>query len=280
MTPTLTPPATTAPGIHPTAIIDSTATLGDNVSIGPYTVIGPHCVVENDVILGAHVVLDRHVTVGAGTHIYPTAIIGCDPQDMAYKGEVSRVLIGQHCWIREGVTIHRASGEGNETRVGNRCMLMANTHVAHNTVLGNEVIMANGALLGGYVTVGDNAFISAATIVHQFVSIGRLSMLAGASGTRQDIPPFAMTNGRPVSIRGINKVALRRQGFSSEQRHNLQRAYDLIWFSGLTQNEGLLEAESLFGHDPNVMELLNFVKTSKRGIRRHEGRNDIEDADD
>ncbi len=256
--------------IHPLAVVDSTARVGANTTVGAFTVIGPRCIIGADCEIAAHVVLDRDVTVGNGTKIYPTAVLGCDPQDIAYKGEISRVVIGNECWIREGVTVHRASGEGNETRVGDRCMLMANSHVAHNTVLGNDVILANGALLAGYITVGDGAFISAATIVHQFVAIGRLSMLAGASGTRQDIPPFAMTDGRPVSIQGINKVALRRKGFTSEQRHTLQRAYDLLWFSHLQMQDALSQVETDYGHDPHVQELLAFVRASKRGIRRHE----------
>lgn len=258
----------TALPIHPTAIIDPTAELGVDVLIGPYCIVGPNCKVGDGSVLTSHVVLEENVTLGAGCEVSSFAALGGKPQDLGFKGETSYVEIGDGTHIRESVTVHRASGEGNVTRVGKKCLLMATAHVAHNDVIGDEVILANGVILAGYVTVGDYSFISGQNVVHQHVQIGSHVIMSGSSGTRQDIPHYAMCAGRPAEIRGINKVGLRRRGFSAEQRKNVQRAYDLLWFSGLQMAEAMETVQVELGHDEHVVRLLDFVKHSKRGIRR------------
>ncbi len=255
--------------IHSTAIIDETAQIADNVTIGPFTVVGPQCVVGEGSVLSAHVVLESHVVLGKNGQVASGAVLGGAPQDLAYEGEEAFVTIGDNVVIREYVTINRATGQGKTTQVGNDCFIMAYSHLAHNCVLGDGVILANNAQLGGYVEVGDYAFLSGTTVFHQFVKIGRLAIVAGFSGTRQDIPPFAMCNGRPATVAGINKVGLRRKGYSSEDRTRLRRAFNLIWFSHENTSQGVDKVrEELGTEDPLINELLAFIETSKRGIRR------------
>lgn len=254
--------------IHPTAIIDPTAQLGVDVIVGPYCIVGPHCKVGDGSKLTAHVVLEENVTLGARCEVSPFAALGGKPQDLGFQGETSYVQVGDDTHIRESVTIHRASGEGNVTRVGNQCLIMATAHIAHNDVIGNEVILANGVILAGYVTVDDYTFISGQNVVHQHVHIGSHVIMSGSSGTRQDIPPYAMCAGRPAELKGINKVGLRRRGFSAEQRKNVQRAYDILWFSGLQMSDATQQVRAEMGYDPNITALLDFIAQSKRGIRR------------
>lgn len=255
--------------IHPTAVIDDSAVIGNNVTIGAYAIVGPHCTIGDDSIIAPHAIIEQYTTMGRGCEVSPTAVIGGNPQDLSFGGETSWLKIGDGVRMREGVTIHRAVGEGEATTIGDNCYFMANSHVAHNCKLGNDVILANGALLAGHVEINDGAFISGQTVVHQFVRIGRFVMMGGASGTRQDLPPFSLCDGRPVKVMGINKVGLRRRGFTAEQRKNLQRAYDILWFTDLNMQEAIETTISELGHDDNVMEIINFIKASKRGVHRH-----------
>lgn len=257
--------------IHPTAIIDPTATLGDNVAIGPYAIIGPHCTIGANSRISAHAIVEGYTRMGEGCEIAPTAVVGGPPQDLSFGGERSWVTLGNRVRIREGVTIHRAVGDDAETTVGDEAYIMAYSHIAHNCHVGNQVIMANNALLAGHVEVGDGAFISGQTVVHQFVRIGRCVMMGGASGTRQDLPPFSLCDGRPVRVMGINKVGLRRKGFTAEERRNLQRAYDILWFSNLSLPVAIAKADDELGHDSNVQEVLAFLRTSKRGVHHQVG---------
>lgn len=254
--------------IHPTAIIDATAHIEDGAEIGPYVIVGPHCRVGTGSKLDAHVVLKANVELGRECRVASGAVLGGEPQDLGFKGETSWVRVGDKCDIREYVTISRASGEGNATTVGNGCMLMAYVHLGHNCQLGNEVIIANNAQLAGYVEVGDYAFISGTTVFHQFVKIGRMAMVGGFSGSRQDIPPFSMNYGRPTEVMGINKVGLRRRGLDLNARTRLKRAFNLLWFSGLNTTQAIEAVQAELGSDPYVDELVDFVLHSKRGIRK------------
>lgn len=255
--------------IHPTAIIDPTAEIGLDVEIGPYVVIGPECKVGDGSRLLPHAVLEGYTTLGKGCQISPGAVLGGLPQDLHFGGEKSFVVIGDNTIIRECVTVSRATGEGKETRIGNNCMLMAYTHIAHNCQVGNNVILANNVQMAGYVKVGDYAFISGTCAIHQFVEIGRIAMVAGFSGTRQDIPPFAMTEGRPqATIVGINSVGLKRRGFKPDERSRLKKAYFYLWFSKLNTDQAIEAIRREIAPDPNVEELIQFVLHSKRGIHR------------
>lgn len=258
----------TTPLIHPTAVIDPNARIGTNVSIGPYAIVGPHCVVGDNCQLGPHAILEQYVTLGEGCKVSPNAVLGGDPQDLSFKNEPTRVIIGNNTTIREGVTIHRAVGEGETTTVGNDCFIMADCHIAHNCHVGNEVILVNAVLMAGHVTVDDFAIISGQNVIHQFVHIGKYVMMGGSSGTRQDIPPFALANGRPAIVCGINKVGLRRRGFSAQERQNIQSAFDTLWFSNKQMTDALTEVSEKYAGDAHVNELLTFIRESKRGIHR------------
>ncbi len=252
--------------IHPTAVIEPGATIGANVSIGPF------CYVQNDVEIGNNCILDSHVTllaytsIGKDCHLHSNVVLGDLPQDIAFKDEPSYVNIGDGCILREGVTIHRGTRAGTTTTVGNNCLLMAYSHLAHNVQLGNGVIIANGALLAGYVEVGDRAFISGNCLVHQFARIGRLVMMAGGSAVHRDVPPFCMTRSTTLNkIMGLNSVGLRRAGFTSEERLTLKRAFKILYQSNLLIPEAITKLETDFDSDL-VQEICNFVKTSQRGI--------------
>jgi UDP-N-acetylglucosamine acyltransferase len=252
--------------IHPTAAIESGAKIGANVSIGPF------CYIRHDVEIGDNCILDSHVTllpytsIGQSCHLHANVVLGDTPQDVAYKDEPSYVKIGDNCTLREGVTIHRGTKPGTKTTVGNNCLLMAYSHLAHNVQLGNDVIVANGALLAGYVEVGDRAFISGNCLVHQFARIGRLVMMAGGSAAHKDIPPFCMTRSTTLNkVMGLNSVGLRRAGFTSEQRLTVKRAFKILYQSNLLIPEALIRLEAEFD-SPLVIEICDFIKTSQRGI--------------
>lgn len=256
--------------IHPTAVIDPSAQLGNGVEVGPYSIIGPHCTVGANSKIGPHVVLQSHVKLGADCQVSPGAVLGGFPQDLKFKGETSWVRIGDGCIIRESVTVNRSSGKDQETIVGDRCMLMAYAHVAHNCILGDEVILANAVQLGGHVEIGDYAFIGGQCAIHQFVKIGKMAIMSGFSASRQDVPPFSMTDSRPAIVAGINKVGLKRRGFDLAARTRMKKAFHLLFFSGMNYKQAIetIQAEAEMKADPAVQELIEFVQTSSRGIYR------------
>lgn len=234
--------------IHPTAIVESGAHVGEGTEIGPHTVIY------------------KHVTIGPNCKIHAGAVIGDTPQDLSFKNVESFVRIGANCVIRENVTIHRGTIEGSATAVGDQCYLMANSHLAHNVTLGNKVIMANGALLGGYVEVGDGAFISGNVVVHQFVRVGRLAMLAGLSAMSKDVPPFCTMRAACLNIVvGLNVIGMRRAGLSPAQRQEIKKAFSLLFRSGMNVSQAVEQIRLEFASGP-ARELADFAATSKRGI--------------
>lgn len=255
--------------IHPTAVIDPSVELGSNVAIGPYAVIGPETRIGDNSIIGPHAVIEGYATLGTNCQVSSGAVISGPPQDLHFGGEKSFVTIGNNVIIRECVTINRATGEGQTTSVGDNSMIMAYSHLAHNCQLGEGVILANNVQLAGHVEIGDYAFIGGTCVVHQFVQIGRLSIIGGFSGTRQDIPPFAMTEGRPqATIKGINSVGLKRRGFDREARSRLKKAYFYLWFSRLNIQQAIEAIHRDIEPDPSIDELIAFTINSKRGIHR------------
>jgi UDP-N-acetylglucosamine acyltransferase len=255
--------------IHPSAVIEPGAQIGADVEIGPF------CYVCNDVAIGdgcklsAHVTVLPHTTIGNNCTIHSNAVLGDLPQDMAFQDGISYVIIGNNCQIREGVTIHRGTKAGTVTKVGDNCMLMANSHLAHNVQLGNQVIVANGALLAGYVEVGNQAFISGNCLLHQFARVGRLVMMSGGSAAQRDIPPFCMTrNQSSNSVMGLNSIGLRRAGISSEDRLELKRAFKVLYKSGLLIPEAIIQLKDEFDN-ALVKEMYEFIQKSQRGICCH-----------
>ena len=250
--------------IHPTAIVAAGARLAEGV------VVGPHAVVEDDTEIGwgteirAHAVVKRFTTLGEGNTVHEGAVLGGEPQDVAFEGAKTRLVIGDGNRIREGVTIHRATRAGAVTRVGSRCFLMAYVHVAHDNRIGDGVIMANNAALAGHVELGDRAFLSAGVGVHQFCRIGRLAMIGGHSKVTQDALPFLTSDGAPCRAYGLNHVGLRRAGVPAEHLRALKEGYRLLLRAGLHLPEALERMAAL--EDPLVGEVIAFVAGAKRGF--------------
>ncbi len=256
--------------IHPTAFVDPAAELGRDVTIEPYAVVEAHTVVGDGARIGPHAVVHAHATVGPRTHLHAHAIVGGWPQDLAFDpATVSTVVIGADCVLREGVTVHRGTKSDSVTRLGDRCFLMANSHVAHNCTLGNQVIMANGALLGGYVEVQDQVFISGNCVVHQFCRIGRLAMMSGLSAVSKDVPPFCVVeNSSTNTVAGLNVVGMRRGGISAEERLAIKRVYGVVYHQDLNTEQALQRLAEDPPQGP-AAEMVAFIQASQRGICRH-----------
>lgn len=253
--------------IHPTAIVHPGAVLGDGVEVGPYCLVGEHVSIGANTRLLAHCVVNGHTTIGCEGIIYPFAAIGGPSQDKkAVAGEVSFVTIGDRCVIREYVTVNRATGDGESTSVGNDCWLLAYTHVSHNSRLGNGVVMSNLAQLAGHCIIEDNVTIGGQAGVHQFVRIGRLAMVGGATKLARDVPPFFLCDGSPAGIYGLNKIGLQRAGINSEAQTELKEAYKILYRS----NRNLSQALSVLVERVRTAEgreLVEFLSAeSKRGI--------------
>jgi UDP-N-acetylglucosamine acyltransferase len=252
--------------IHPTAIIHPNAELAEGVSIGPYVVIGEHVQLGTGTVLGAHAVIEGWTSIGRYCDIGIGALLGAPPQDLKYRGQRSFLRVGDHTCIREYATVHRSAEEDGVTSIGAHDFLMAYTHVAHDCHLGDHVIMVNYAGLSGHVQVEDRAFISGHNAVHQFVRIGYLAMISGASRVVKDIPPFMIAEGNPTRIRGLNVVGMRRLGLAPEVREELRRAYRLLYRSGFNTSQALrsMREEGLTSRE--VQRLITFVEGAKRGI--------------
>jgi UDP-N-acetylglucosamine acyltransferase len=252
--------------IHPTAIVSSRARIDATARVGPYAVIEDDVVVGEECEVGAHAVIKRFTVLGRRNRIFEHAVVGGEPQDVKFKDEESLLVIGDDNLIREHATLHRASGEGEATRLGSRNFLMIGVHIAHNCVVGDDNIFANGAALAGHITVEDHVFLSSNVGCHQFVRLGRHAMIGGKSKIVQDVLPFFVTDGNPPRVRGLNSVGLRRAGFSPEARRALKAAYQLIFRSGLSLEEALSRLGQL--DDPHVRHLADFIRDSPRGFTR------------
>jgi UDP-N-acetylglucosamine acyltransferase len=263
--------------IHPTALVDASAKIGADVRIGPGAVIEEESVIGDNCELLAHAVICRGATLGSRNQIGYGAIIGAEPQDFAYKGQPSRVVIGSGNRIREYVTIHRSSKEGGVTSVGNDNFLMGGVHLAHDVKVGNNSILANNTLLAGHVQIGDRVFMGGATIVHQHVRIGTLAITRGGTRLAKDVPPYFMAvNINQVS--GTNRVGLKRAGFSNETRRAIQTAFDLIYRSKLNVSQALEEIRAKFSL-PEIAHLIEFIASSKRGICRERVRSEVDEEE-
>jgi UDP-N-acetylglucosamine acyltransferase len=250
--------------VHPTAIVHPGATLGPGVSVGPYAVIDAHVRVGPDCVIGPHVYLTGVTTIGSHNHLHAGCVIGDAPQDLKYKGEPTRLRIGDHNVFREHATVHCSAKLGEDTVIGSHNFIMANAHVGHNCRLGDYVILANGALLGGHVSVGDRAFLSANCLVHQFVRIGTLALMQGGSIISKDLPPYTIARG-PNGICGLNVVGLRRAGIDAAERLQLKQLYRLLFRSDRNLRPALAQARKEFTSPP-ATTLIEFVAASKRGI--------------
>ncbi len=254
--------------IHPTAVIDPQAKIGPGVKIGPYAVIGPNVEIGEGTEVMAHVVIDGWTKIGKYCRFFASASIGSEPQDLKFGGEKSFVIIGDYSVFREFVTVSRATGENEETRIGSHCLFQACTHVAHNCNVGNYVIMSNCAGLAGHVTIEDRVVIGGIAGVHQFVKVGRNSMIGGLAKVVQDIPPFVIADGQPARIVGLNSVGLSRAGISEEVRRNLKRAFRILYHSDLNLSQAIDEMEQELDSSVEVEHFLRFLRDAERGICR------------
>jgi UDP-N-acetylglucosamine acyltransferase len=251
--------------VHPTAIVDPTAVLEEGVVVEPYAIVGPRVVIGSGTVVGPRAVIEAGTIIGRGNRISTGVVIGCPPQDRHFQGEESRVVIGDGNIIREYATISRATGAGAETVIGNENYIMSYVRIDHNCRIGSHVVLVSGAQLGGYVQVDDQAYIGGLSGIHQFVRIGRLSMIAACSMVRQDIPPYMLADGHPARVRTLNHIGLRRAGIPQESRQALKRAFRLLYQSGLNLSQALEQIEQELGGDTAVGHLLDFLRATRRG---------------
>jgi len=255
--------------IHPTAIISSEAHLEEGVEIGPYAIIGSDVNIGKNTVIGPHVVIDSQTDIGKGCRIFQFASIGAVPQDLKFKGEATRTIIGNYNTIREYVTIHRAtSADIGVTIMGDYNLLMAYCHVAHNCKLGNRIVMANAANLAGHIHVEDNAIIGGLTGIHQFTRIGAHCIIGGCSAVAKDVPPFVMASGNMAKLYGLNMVGLKRRNFSSETIQSLKQAYRLVFRSSLLLKTAIAKVKTEVADIPEVRQFVDFIQNSQRGICR------------
>lgn len=254
--------------IHSTAIIEDGAAIGDNISIGAYSVIGSNVTLEDGVRIHPHVVVGGHTSIGPNTHIFPFASIGLQPQDLKFKGEESRLVIGANNIIREHVTMNPGTeGGGLLTEVGNNCLFMVGSHVAHDCKLSNHIILANNATLAGHVEVEEFAILGGLSAVHQFVRIGRHAMVGGMSGVEQDVIPYGSVIGNRAQLAGLNIVGLKRRGFSRSEVASLRKAYRLLFAEEGTMAERLGDVSEMYTENQAVMDIIAFIRAdSTRAI--------------
>ena len=264
-------PARVTPGVtvHPTALVDAHAQLAEGVEVGPYTIIGPHVVIGRNTRVASSCVIDGRTTIGAECHIFTGAIIGSIPQDLKYHGEPSQLIIGDRNRIREYVTINPGtSGGGSKTILGDDNLLMAYAHVAHDCTVGSHCIIANSGTLAGHIVMEDRAILGGLAGVHQFTRLGTLSIVGGCSKIVQDVPPYATCDGHPARIYGLNIEGLRRANITPSARARLKRAYRLLFQSQLTFEHAIGRVEREVEPCPEVQHLLDFIRTTKRGLCR------------
>lgn len=252
--------------IDKTAIIHKSAQIAEGVEIGPNVIIGENVILESGVKIIANAYLE-FCEIGEGTSISPFASIGTAPQDLGYKNEPTKVIVGKNCLIKENVTINRAANGGDlTTKIGNKCMLMVGSHIAHNCQLEDEVILANLATLGGHVHVGFGAFIGGMSVFHQNIRIGEMSIISGFSAARQDVLPYSKGEGRPPYPCGVNVVALKRRGVSQEERTAVNGAFKLLIAPEYNTSQAVEQIKKEITMNKYVEKMIEFVQTSKRGV--------------
>ncbi len=255
--------------IHATAIVAPGARLAPDAEVGPYAVVGPHVEMGAGCSVGPHAVVTGHTRIGRNNRVFQFASVGEAPQDKKYKGEPTRLEIGDGNVIREFVTLNCGTAQGGGvTRIGDDNLFMAYAHVAHDCEVGSHTVFANNATLGGHVSVGDHVILGGFTAVHQFVKIGAHVITAGGSLIAQDVPPYLMVGGSFAGAHGLNSEGLRRRGFSADAIAALKRAYKTVYRSGLTLEEAKRALAGIAAGVPEVARFLEFLARSERGIIR------------
>ena len=252
--------------IHSSAIIHPAAEIDADCEIGAFCVIGEHVKMGPRNRLHSHVVIDGHTTIGEENEIFPFTAVGTRTQDLKWKGGTTWTHVGDRNTIRENVTIHSATGDGDATVIGSDNSLLSYVHIAHDVSLGSHIIMSNVATLAGHVEVEDNVVISGLAAVHQFCRIGRFAIIGGCSKVVQDVPPFMLADGNPARSKTVNKIGLERNGFSDDAQQALKKAYKILFRSGLSTGNAIEQLERDFVDCPEVCLLAEFMRASQRGV--------------
>ena len=253
--------------IHSTAVIDPQAEIGEDCEIGPYCVIGRHVVLGVGCRLHSHVVVDGHTRLGRENNLFPFASVGLKTQDLKWKGGVTRTEIGDRNTIREFVSIHSATGDGEATIIGSDNTILAGSHIAHNVIMGNKCIVSMAAL-AGHVIMEDCALVGGMSAVHQFCRVGTMAITGGVSKIVQDVPPYMLVDGNPAVVRALNKVGLERNGVSEEAQTALKQAHRILFRDGLTIPNALAKIEAEVPGLPEIQHLVKFIRASERGVTR------------
>lgn len=251
--------------IHPLAYVEDGAILGHGVQVEPFAVVKKNVTLKDHVTVHSHAYIDGYTTIGEYSEIWPSASIGTKTQDKKYQGERTYVYIGKRCEVREFVTINSSSGKDTVVSVGDHCLIMAYCHIAHNCTLGDNVVMSNNAMLAGHVDVGDYAIIGGMTGIHQFTRIGNHAMVGGMSRVTRDVLPYSIGTGNPYSVTGVNRIGLKRRGFSFETRIALMQAFRLV-YSPLPLEEALVQIKNTVPVCQEIKNLLEFCETTQRGL--------------
>jgi UDP-N-acetylglucosamine acyltransferase len=252
--------------IHPTAIVDPGAELGEGVQIGPYAIIGPNVRIGTGTVVGPHAYIERDTRIGRDCFIGKGAALGTDPQDLKYEGEETLLIVGDGTVIREFATLNRGTRASGSTVIGSGCLLMAYSHIPHDSRIGDHVIIANGVQMGGHVVIEDWATVGGLTAIHQFVRIGTHAFIGGGSRVPKDVAPYTRAAGNPLKLYGLNTVGLERRGFSKQIRLELKRAYRILFGSHLNMSQAIAELRSRGVACEEVEQLITFIEESERGV--------------
>ncbi len=253
--------------IHKTAVVSKKAVIAEDVEIGPYSIIGDDVILKKGASIGSHVNIFRNTEIGENSKIYPFSSLGTEPQDLKYKGERTFLKIGKDTVVREHCDFNLSTGEGETTLIGDNCLIMAYSHVAHNCVIGNSVVIANVCQLAGHVSVDDFAIIGGLVGVHQFCRIGKYSMTGAFARIKKDVIPFAVVDEDSHTIRTFNHIGMKRRGFSEKDIETVKEMFRLLFHASNNTSQAIEAIEStLPADDPNVNLVVSFIKNTQRGI--------------
>lgn len=246
--------------IHPSTIVAEGAIIGANVTIGPFCLIGAKVRIGDNCEVKSHVVIEGHTTLGSGNRVFPQVVLGCEPQNIQYKGEDTELVIGDNCLIREGVTMHPGmAAHGGKTTVGSNSLFLAYSHVAHDCRVGSNVIISNNVMLAGHVTVGDRVIMGGGAAVHQFTRIGHHAFIGGLSAVSHDVIPFGMLNGNPGVLAGLNIIGMQRSGIERKQIHAVRAAYKMIFDSNTPIRDNVSRLKEQEISNPVIADIIEFI---------------------
>ncbi len=254
--------------IHKTAIVSKRARIGVNVEIGPFTIIEDKVTIGDNCKIGAHVTIADGTILAKGVKVFNGAVLGTVPQDLKFAGEETTLEIGENTVIREYAFLNRGTNHSHKTVIGKNCFIMAFAHIAHDCVVGNGCIIGNGTQFAGHVSVDDFTILSGHVLIHQFTQIGSYCMIEGGAKIKRDVPPYLMIAGEPARYSGLNKVGLKRRGYTEEEIQSFSDAYRIVYREGLQTEDAVAKLEKEFKKNKKVALITEFLKRSKRGIVR------------